>query len=240
MPEGKIAFLGDSITKGTDYGGVLSTDTYAYLVASHLGYAPGSIVNAGVSANTTVAMAARFQVDVVSYGVDVCGVMGMFNDIVQNISVTDYSNALRSIAVQAASASIKCVFLSPPIWRSDETGHVKCREYVYAMERVAAEGGCPFIDCYRNYAFDYLCSNSVFDTWYAPNDLMHQSKAGHIKLASIMNRPCFSKYWESLPNPGSEPQPSAQALALAIADYLIGGQTQELLSAVLAERGRFN
>lgn len=240
----KIAFLGDSLTKGTDYGGVTATDTFAYLVGTHLGYLASNIINAGKSANTTVAMSLRFQSDIVAMGANVCAVMGMFNDIAQNISVADYSNALRSIAMQSEGANIKCVFLSPPIWRSDEDGHTRYREYVYAMERVAAEVGCPFIDSYRNYAFNYLCGTAEFLTWYAPNDLMHQSKAGHQELASIMIRACFNKYWEplSLVNPPDVPASPlpVNRLVLAIADYLIGGQVSTALAAIQSERCKFS
>lgn len=239
----KFGVIGDSIAKGTDYGGVTSADTFTYIVGNRLGYAASDIVNAGISANTTVAMADRFQADIVARGVTVCGVMGMFNDIIQGISVTDYSNALRSIASQAAAARIKCVFLSPPIWRADEAGHTKNREYVYAMERVAAEVDCPFIDSYRNYAFDYLCGTSAFFNRYAPNDLMHQSKAGHQELAGVMLRGCFSKCWEPLPPavaPTVPSEPAAvTALSIAMADYLLNCQTPALLATVQTERAKF-
>ena len=237
----KIAFLGDSITKGTDYGGVTQADTFATLVGVGLGYDPANIINAGISGNTTVSMASRFQTDVVARGATVCAVMGMFNDIAQLISVTDYSNALRSIASQASAAHTKCVFVSPPVWRADEAGHARNREYVYAMERVAAEEGCLFIDCYRNYAFDYLCSTAIFLTWYAPNDALHQSKAGHVQLSKIMLRSCFAKCWEPLPAVSAPAaSESVSNMALAIARYLVNGQNPADLLPVSEELNKFS
>lgn len=238
---GKIAFLGDSITKGTDYGGVTSADTFASIVGVALGYATSNIINAGRSGDTTIGMAARYPADVLAQGATVCAVMGMFNDIIQSVPVADYANALRSIASQAAAAHTKCVFVSPPIWRSDEAGHARNREYVYAMERVAAEVGCPFIDCYRNYAFDYLCATATFLTWYAPNDAMHQSKAGHVQLSKIMLRSCFAKCWEPL-LAVSAPDASASVsnMALAIARYLVNGQSPADLLPVSEELNKFS
>lgn len=48
-----IVFLGDSITKGTDYGGVTLTDTFAYKIGTANGYPPASIYNKGVGSDTS-------------------------------------------------------------------------------------------------------------------------------------------------------------------------------------------
>lgn len=233
----KFGIIGDSITKGTDYGGVTTTDTFTYILGSTLGYAAADIVNAGVSANTSGQMLERLQADIIDKGVTVCGIMAGINDMDQSVLPTTYASNLRSIGQALADNNIKAVFISPPLWRSDEVGHTENREYLYALESVAIELGAPFIDCYRYYAFDYLCNSAQFDSWYAPGDLIHQSKDGHARLAAIMFKPMYSGHFQPLPAP---PTASVEALSLACADYLIGGQTPALLATVQTERNKFS
>lgn len=230
----KFGIQGDSITKGTDYGGVTSADTYVRIIGTHLGYSTENIINAGVSARTVVQMALDFKSDIIDQGVTVCGVMGYFNDFQQNVSIEDFEVALHSIAEQAAAANVKLTFITPPIWRGNESDHTARRPFLWAMERVAAQVACDFIDVTRHCAYDYLCNTALFDSWYAPGDLMHQSKNGHVHIAGILASQCYSRCWEPLS------YPSIEALTLACADYLIGGQTPELMESVQSERNKFS
>lgn len=235
---GKIAFLGDSVTKGTDYGGVTAADCYGYKAAAAAGYAPADIINAGVSANTAAMMLARLQTDVIAHAPDVCVVMALINDGYNNVPLVTYQDNLRAIVDGLRAAGIKPVLASPPLYKGAEAFHAKMKTYLVALELVAVEKGVKYIDCYREYAFDYLCGATAFNARYV--DSIHQTKAGHTAIAAIIGRDRYAGFLlpdvGPGPDPEPEPSPDLQALSLAVADYLLGDAD---ISAVETERGKF-
>lgn len=234
----RIAFLGDSLTKGTDYGGVTLTDLFAYKTGIGLGYAPGNIVISGQSANTSAMMLARMDTDILAQNVDVCAVMAMVNDSDKNVPLTDYAANLRAIVAKLRGASIKPVLLSPPLWRGNELAHSKNRTYLETLRAVAAELDVDFIDCWQHYAFDYLCDVAEYVSRYSPDDLIHQSKTGHTDLANILLKPAYRKAWAPLVSvPVTE---SLKGLVIAMADFLIEVQSSELLTVIAQERSKLN
>lgn len=238
----KFAVLGDSITKGTDYGGVTAVDTYAYLTGTALGYAPTDIINAGVSANTSGMALARLQVDVLSKGIGVVVVMLGPNDAEQNVPYGDYADNLRAIVAQSRTAGWHVVFLSPALWRGDSARHQKSRIYLEHSRYVASEFNVPFIDVTHHYAFDYLCDEAEWNSRYVPGDQIHQSKAGHAAISYILTRPAYAKYWvaPAIEEP-VEPEPTnLKALVLALSDYVLGSAHPVLTATVLEERGKLN
>ncbi|MBT9571115.1 MAG: hypothetical protein IV106_08405 [Pseudomonas umsongensis] len=231
----KIVFLGDSITKATDYGAVTLTDCFAYKVGTLAGYAPGEIINAGVSSDTSGGMLARITTDVIDKAPAVCVVMAMVNDVVQEVPIATYKENLRAIASRLILSGIKVVFVSPPLDRGTSTFQDKCRTYLEALEAVSVEFSAPYIDCYREYAFMYLYGMGDFYACYV--DSVHQTKAGHDKLVSIMARGTRIKaFCPSTINP--VPQ-DLTALVLSLADYVLSCRTSSLLSNVANERAKF-
>lgn len=231
----KIVFLGDSITKGTDYGSVTATDCFAYKAGVSAGYAPADIINAGVSANTSAMMLARLQDDVVAHAPCVCVVMALVNDANNSVPLTTYQDNLRAIVDGLRQAGIKPVLASPCLYRGNEAFHTKMRTYLVALESVAVEKCVHYVECNREYAFDYLCGVAAFNERYV--DSIHQTKTGHTAIAEIFGRDRYSGFL--LPDVEPAPLPDVERLSLATADYLLGGQTPELLSAVSVERSKF-
>ncbi|WP_408596555.1 GDSL-type esterase/lipase family protein [Pseudomonas sp. PLMAX] len=231
----KIVFLGDSITKATDYGSVTLTDCFAFKVGALAGYAPSEIFNAGVSSDTSGGMLARITTDVIDKAPAVCVVMALVNDVVQDVPISAYKENLRAIASRMIVAGIKVVFVSPPLDRGSQALQEKCRSYLEALEAVSIEFSAPFIDCYREYAFMYLYGVGDFYACYVDN--IHQTKIGHDKLVSILTRGTRIR---AFCPPGITPvSQDLKSLVLSISDYLLSCRTSSLLSNVANERAKF-
>lgn len=231
----KIVFLGDSVTKATDYGGVTSVDCFAFKVGTLAGYAPTDIINAGVSSDTSAGMLARITTDVLDKAPAVCVVMALVNDAVQDVPIADYKETLRAIASRLIVCGIKVVFLSPPLDRGTQAFQDKCRAYLEALEAVSMEFSTPYIDCYREYAFMYLYGVNEFYACYVDN--IHQTKVGHDKVTSILTRGTRIKAF--YPNGATPVTQDLKSLVLSISDYLLSCRTSSLLNNVANERAKF-
>lgn len=225
----KIVFLGDSVTKATDYGGVGVTDAFPYKVGMACGYLPSEIVNAGVSSNTSAMMLARIELDVIAHDPGVCVVMAMPNDVATGVTVQQYRVNMGEILSKLIANGISPVVASPPVARGDSANFLKYKPYLEAAEAVADENGAAFIDCYREYTFMYLCGQADFIACYV--DHIHQTKAGHSKLASIMTSEKWAKQLAPV-RPESDPERSVRDLSIGIASYIVSGQSPESIEEI--------
>src|SRR6185312_269394 len=107
-----IAWLGDSVTKGTSYGGVTTTDTFAYKVGVANGYAATDIINAGVNSDTSAGMLARLGTDVLAFNPSVCVLECGLNDWQTGVPLASYQSNVWAIFSGLKAASIKPVGLT--------------------------------------------------------------------------------------------------------------------------------
>ncbi len=185
-----IVFAGDSITKGTSYGGVTTVDTFAYKIGVANGYAPADIVNAGVNSDTSAGLLARLNVDVISKSPAVAVVMIGINDWAQGVSVSAYQSNIRAIFSQLIAAGIKPVGITSNLQRGSTEAILGFQPYLQAFENEAKLANIPVVDLYREVADAYLYYTSTqFYALYVDN--VHLTKTGHQFVANVA---CREKY----------------------------------------------
>lgn len=145
---GKIVFVGHSVPKGTDYGGVTRTDTFGYKIGIAAGYADADIYIRGVGSEVSSGLLARIPTDVIALAPDVCGVMIGANDWGLNIPVATFKANLRAIASAITSAGIKLVLFTDNMVRGDQAGFLSIGKYEDAIRDIAVEFNCPLVDTY--------------------------------------------------------------------------------------------
>lgn len=182
----KIAFLGTSVTKGTDHGGVAAADTFAYKIGVDNGYAVANIINAGVSSDTAAGMLARLTSDVISYGPDVCVVEVGVNDWAMSVSVSSFRSDVSDILSELVSASIKPVGMTK-MQRGSTGDFASYQPYLHALEDECAAQGAELVDLFREECASYLyLSASAFSANYVDN--VHLTVAGHQFVADLAAR----------------------------------------------------
>ena len=184
----KIIFIGDSITKGTDYGGVTTTATFAYKIGIANGYASQDILNKGISSDTSGGVLARLQADVLANAPDVCVLMIGHNDRATGVPVATFKANLQSVAASLGSNGIKLVIMTPPMERGAASLFVAFNPYLKAMEEVAAEYGLACVDQYRE--FCYAALRAQYLSLYV--DAVHLSISGHEYVKEYAMRSKFS------------------------------------------------
>lgn len=189
----KIAFLGDSITRGIGYGGVTAADTFARKIGVASGYAASDIINAGVSSNTSTQMLARLNSDVIAAGANVCVIMAGNNDAAGSptVPVATYEANLRAMIASLNAAGVKPVLFTPGLDRGDTAKFQTYKSYVEVVDRVAASCGVAKVDVYREQALSYLYLTGLSFSGMFVDDL-HLTKAGHQFVADFALRPCFA------------------------------------------------
>lgn len=193
----KIVFLGDSVTKGTDYGSVATSDTFAHKVGLGCGYLAENISNAGVSSDTSAGALARLQADVISKAPDICVLMLGHNDYAQGVSINTYISNMTQIITQLLNANIQPVVLNGILMRGTSQYIDGFRAYIEALETIANAFNIGIVDILREYAYGYLYlyqSGSTFQSLYVGN--IHQTKAGHQFIADICLRPHYRHYFD--------------------------------------------
>ncbi|MFM9932830.1 SGNH/GDSL hydrolase family protein [Achromobacter xylosoxidans] len=230
---GKIAFLGDSITKATDYGGVTQPDTFAYKIGIGAGYSAAQIINAGVSSDTMAGMVARLGTDVFAKGASVCCCMPMTNDAHSGTTVASFKASLTAFVTQCRDNGVKPVFMSPPLYRGNETVMAETNAFLAALQDVAAANAVPLIDYCRESAWAYLCNSAAWALRYV--DYVHQTVAGHSAIAEFALRSstamCFTADIV-------KPDP-LQVLALASADLGLDPSSATKQAALRQARAAF-
>ncbi|MFY2854965.1 SGNH/GDSL hydrolase family protein [Achromobacter xylosoxidans] len=230
---GKIAFLGDSITKATDYGGVMQPDTFAYKIGIGAGYSAAQIINAGVSSDTMAGMVARLGADVFSKGANVCCCMPITNDAHSGTTVTSFKASLTAFVTQCRANGVKPVFMSPPLYRGNETVMAETNTFLAALQDVAAVNSVPLVDYCRESAWAYLCNSVSWAQRYV--DVVHQTVAGHAAIAEFALRPSTAAHFKA-----DVEEPNAlQILALASADFALDPTSSAKQGALRQARAAF-
>lgn len=188
-----IAWLGDSVTKGTSYGGVTTTDTFAYKVGVANGYAATDIINAGVNSDTSAGMLARLGTDVLAFNPSVCVLECGLNDWQTGGPAVTYRSNVAAIFTALKTANIKPVGLSK-MERGATSVFAAYQPYLQAFEDECALQGINFVDLYREECASYLyLSNADFYSHYV--DQVHLTIAGHQFVADLCARAKFSGWF---------------------------------------------
>ncbi|MFY1925901.1 GDSL-type esterase/lipase family protein [Achromobacter dolens] len=230
---GKIAFLGDSITKATDYGGVMQPDTFAYKIGIGAGYSAAQIINAGVSSDTMAGMVARLGTDVFGKGANVCCCMPMTNDAHSGTTVASFKASLAAFVTQCRANGVKPVFMSPPVYRGNETVMAETNTFLGALQDVAAANSVPLIDYCRESAWAYLCNSAGWALRYV--DYVHQTVAGHAAIAEFALRSGNAVHFTA---DVAAPDP-LKTLAVACADFALDQSSVTKQTALQQARAAF-
>jgi len=209
----KIVWLGASTVRAIDYGGVLPTQSFAYLTSQFYGYdmtnpqidAEGhyrtnGFVNAGNGSDGSTQMLARLAADVIAESPTVCAVnAGGLGDQYPigggaSIPIETYRTNVTSIFTQLKAAGIKAVAINDCMKRGDETNFHGLQPYMLAYEEIAQQMGIPNVDVYREYAIEYILdlgTSGAFDAIFGDGGNVHPSIAGHAWIASVLSRPRY-------------------------------------------------
>jgi lysophospholipase L1-like esterase len=189
----KIVWLGASTTLGTGYGGVTSTQTFAYLTSSFWGYAPSDYINSGVGSSDTANMISRLSSDVLAHSPTVCAVnAGGIADMANSVSIGTYKSNLNTLFSTLLGNFIKVVAVNDVMKRYANLGlFSQFRAYNEAYEEVAASLNIPVADIYRESFQSYIIDG--YSAWNARYvDDVHQTVTGNAWIASILSRPKYS------------------------------------------------
>lgn len=153
-----IVFIGDSVTFGIRPG-VVREDTFVYKIGHARGFV--SIINAGVSSNSSSQGLARFTTDVLDKSPQVICIMFGINDVSTNVPVDIYRQNLQSMVQQSKAAGIKVTLMTPNVVR--ETVWIeKFPLYLEAVRNVAFQEGVKLIDIYRAFESAYFHAPTTF------------------------------------------------------------------------------
>jgi lysophospholipase L1-like esterase len=189
----KIVWLGASTTLATGYGGVTSTQSFAYLTSIYWGYAPSDYINAGVGSSDTADMISRLSADVLAHSPAVCVVnAGGIADMANSVSLSTYKSNLNTIFTALQGAGIKVAAVNDVMKRyANLTLFDQFRTYSEAYEEVAAQLGVPVVDIYREYALSYIIDGyTTWNSYYV--DDVHQTIAGNAWVAGVLSRPRYT------------------------------------------------
>jgi len=187
---GKIVWLGDSVTKGTSYGGVTAAQTFASKVSAAKGY---TCINAGVNSDTSAGMVARLSSDVLAYAPAICVVECGLNDWATHVPVGDYQANVANIMGRLKAANIKPIGLSK-MQRGSTADFVGQKAYIEALENECASWQVNVIDLFREECASYLyLTTAAFYANYV--DAVHLTVTGHQFVTDLCLRPKFNDWW---------------------------------------------
>lgn len=178
----KIVFIGDSLTKGTDYGGVTTADTFAYKIGIANGYAPADILNKGVGGDTVAKVLARIQSDVIAQAPAVCVLMIGVNDWALGTSLSSFETSLAAISAAVRGAGIKLVVMTSNFQRGSGAAISAQETYVRKTEAMPNDG---IVDFFREMTTRGLTGDYM--QYFA--DVVHLTKSGHTYAAETAARP---------------------------------------------------
>ena len=196
-PGATILFQGDSITEGGRWPGddqnhIMGQD-YAYIVAAQIGldYPERRLVfiNRGVSGNTVVDLAGRWQADTIALKPDVLSIMVGVNDTFYSDgqSVETYEQTYDALIAETLKAlpNVKIVlgesFLLPSGgYKADyETKRAELAKRQAVARKLAAKYNLPLVEYQR--AFDEAMKLAPAEHWSW--DGVHPTYAGHGLMA---------------------------------------------------------
>jgi lysophospholipase L1-like esterase len=184
----KIVCLGDSVT-GVYYhtGGRRAYPEMIPLALEQV-YPKGNItlINAGISGNSTVDALKRLQTDVLDHKPDLVTVMFGLNDMV-HLPIADYRANLKTIVEKCRGVGAE-VLLCTPNAVIDSAGRPvsKLLEYWGAMKETGKELGVPVCDCYAVHS--ELRERDPLAWRLTLSDAIHPNMDGHKLTAVAMCR----------------------------------------------------
>ncbi|MBS0262991.1 MAG: hypothetical protein JSS02_13685 [Planctomycetes bacterium] len=184
----KVVCLGDSVT-GVYYhtgGRRAYPEMLAVALQKAAPQARITLVNAGISGNTTVDGLNRLQKDVLDQHPDVVTVMFGLNDMVR-VPLTDYQANLKTIIEKCRAVGAE-VLLCTPNAVLDTAGRpiTKLQEYCRAMHEVGAALKVPVCDCYA--AHTALRERDALAWRLTLSDAIHPNMDGHKLTAVALTR----------------------------------------------------
>ena len=234
----KIVFLGHSVVKGTGYGSVTTTDTFAHKIGIANNYTAADILNKGVSSDTTTGMRTRFTVDVLANSPSVCVFAGcVVNDWATGIPVATTKANLLSMVTDAQATGIKCVMFTDNVNRGTASEFNSYYPYIEAIREVANLKGVRLVDTYGRMCQKMLVGEHV--SLYV--DVIHLSIAGHQFFADLANKSYYSGFFVADPVIVPPPLPDSndtKGLVLAITDYILNSANSNLTSNIILERAK--
>jgi hypothetical protein len=203
---GKIAWLGASTMKATDYGGVLPSQTFAYLASQSTGlydmtgghvdsngyYVTNGYINAGIDSDSAPGMLSRLPGILAQLPTTLVIQIGL-EDYVLNTPLATLASTVVSIVSQANAAGCKVIAVNDVYERSSTPGWIQgYYAYLLQVEQTCAQAGCALVDIYREYLTYYILDGyTAFDALYA-DGIVHQSVAGNAWIAGIFERPRYA------------------------------------------------
>lgn len=232
---GKIVFIGHSVVKGTGYGSVTATDTFAHKIGLANGYAAADILNKGVSSDTSAGMKARVQADVIAHAPDVCAIMIGVNDWSTGVSVATFKANLSDSVDAIKAAGIKCVLFTDNVNRGTAAEFTAYYPYIEAIKDVAFEKGCKIVDLYGRMSQRMLVGDHA--SLYV--DAIHLSVAGHQFVVDHAAKGFYAGFFVKQPEqPPTQTTPDLKPLVAAMADYILGAANASLTGAIQTERAK--
>lgn len=164
----RIVTMGDSITQGgegpTGYVGLLRSTLAALYPTQHI-----EVINAGISGHKSTDMQARFQTDVIDRKPDLVTISVGVNDVwhayrdfahgvdhpkgdlPNGVPLPLYRETVTAMVAAAQAAGIRVVLVSPTIIYENlqSVENRRLEEYVAAMQQIAREKSCIFVDLNR-------------------------------------------------------------------------------------------
>ena len=130
-PPDRIVFLGDSITDG---------HTMPLLLRQALGDKPPACINAGVAGDTAAGMKKRLERDVLPRRPALVALSVGINDILRNVTASDYEADLAAISERLKREKIPLLILTPTILGPKHAeAEKKLGDYIAILRRLAAK-----------------------------------------------------------------------------------------------------
>lgn len=235
----RVVCFGDSIT-GVYYhtGGRLA---WSHLLEGLLrGAHPRAevtVLNAGVSGNTTVAALARLERDVLSRNPDLVVIMFGMNDVVRVPPETFAAN-LTALVQRSRERGMEVVLATPNAVQDGDADRPRARVASYAeiVRRVGLTLGVPVADCFQRFAA--LAAGGGYAWMRVMSDAVHPNLHGHRLIAqevaaAVLGR---SAAGDELPREPAVPWSRAQVkagrpvrvLAMTPWDAVLRGQASTL------------
>jgi lysophospholipase L1-like esterase len=181
---GKIACLGDSVT-GVYYhtGGRRAYPEMVPLALQQVyPNAQLTLINAGISGNSTIDALKRLDKDVLDHRPDLVTVMFGLNDMVR-VPLDDYRANLKTIIEKCRGVGAEVLLCTPnAVMDSGGRPAAKLLEYCAAMQKTGTDLGVPVCDCYAAHAA--LRERDPLAWRLTLSDAIHPNMDGH-KLTAV-------------------------------------------------------
>lgn len=197
----KIVCFGDSITFGYTAGNIQSAYPYPKklqdIFSAVYNSTTTTVVNAGVSGDTTANALARIQTDVIAQAPDICIVMFGTNDVLQDpgVSVDTYKANMQTIIETLNNAGISVIVMaSPPLVTNNSAaanGQIKISLYRSALKDLCRQRNVPIID--MNEKFLEVTKNNYKDLTEMFPDQIHPTIEFYPLIADFVFQDMFLK-----------------------------------------------